>query len=284
MALPTIKDSRLKPSNSRQDHAYRLNSNVFFCLEGGIAQLLDFQRGQFYALDALASLMVSLVLEEGFEQAVTQIHQTYEVTESQVRADLTELLQNLVHKKLLITPEKFSPAPLRGLSDGLRTIGQLLGNLSLWLLQSVSFLFRRLFNPQPDPNSYTVDHQLTLSWFSFRLLGWSRTIALWQQWHQPVGSSPVLSSHVSMADEMVQTIDRMVREAAGSKLFLPIVCKERALVGYHLLRTFYGLPATLLAGNTRHPFQIHAWVEWEGRTVTDDADHCKQFTPVVRYP
>jgi hypothetical protein len=284
MTQPTIDDTQLKLLHSKQGNPYRLNLDVYLCLEGGIAQILDFQRGQFYALDGLATLMVALVLEKGFEETVTYISQTYEVTVPQARADLTELLQNLANKKVIITPRKSSPLLRKLLVKLLRTTGKLLSNFFLWFLKVASSLFRRFFNPQPHPNSYTVELLLTLSWLSFRLLGWSRTIALWQQWHRPL--KPVISSNTSTGSEIAQRvddIDTMVREAAASKLFLPIVCKERSLVGYHLLRTFYGLPATLIAGSNCNPFQVHAWVEWEGKILTDDAEHCQQFKPVVRY-
>jgi hypothetical protein len=76
----------------------------------------------------------------------------------------------------------------------------------------------------------------------------------------------------------------LVREAAASQLFLPVVCKERALVGYQILRVFYRLPADLIVGIDRHPFQLHAWVECEGRIITDDRAHCETFIPVVSYP
>ena len=62
-----------------------------------------------------------------------------------------------------------------------------------------------------------------------------------------------------------------------------MVCKERVLVGYHILRIFYGLPATLVVGIDRYPFQIHAWVECDDKIVTDDPEHCEPFIPVVRY-
>ena len=61
------------------------------------------------------------------------------------------------------------------------------------------------------------------------------------------------------------------------------MCKERALVGYHLLHSFYQVPATLMIGVTNDPFEVHAWVEYEGIIITDDPVHCQQFTPVIKY-
>ena len=76
----------------------------------------------------------------------------------------------------------------------------------------------------------------------------------------------------------------IVRRSAANSLLFPIFCKERALVSYHLLRVFYGLPATLILGVNQYPFQIHAWVECDGEIVSDDLAHCELFTPVIRYP
>lgn len=42
--------------------------------------------------------MLSLVLEQGIEEAVKYINQTYDATEEQVKSDLTKLLQNLEQK------------------------------------------------------------------------------------------------------------------------------------------------------------------------------------------
>jgi hypothetical protein len=278
MVQTTLNDSSLKPVNNHPNNLYHLNPDVYLYRVSGIAQILDFNRGQFYALDALATLMLSTVLEKGFEAAVILISQTYDITEPEVRSDLTELLQNLANKQLLTTPEKSNASPLKELQPFLQLSAQLLGQLSRWLLKATSSLCRKLFNPQSNPNPLTVRFLLTLAWLSFRLLGWSRTLSLWQHWHLGVKSNPS-----EMARDAIALIDSLVKESAASHLFLPMVCKERALVGYHLLRTFYGLPAILKTGINSHPFQVHAWVECQGQTLTDEASHCELFIPITQY-
>ncbi len=250
---------------------YRLNQDVYLFLQDGLAQLLDFRRGQFYGLDAIATLMVSLVLEKGVEEAVAEIVQNYDATEAQVRSDLMVILDNLGQKKLVVKQGK-------NRARALPLFFSWMGKIGLKTLKIVIYLFLRLFNSQSHPNPLTVNLLLSLSWLSFRLLGWSRTISLWQQWHRHIQVSDTAKEEV-----IVQTVDKIVREAAASRLFLPMVCKERALVGYHLLRAFYGLPATLTVGIDRYPFQVHAWVECKGAIVTDDAAHCQPFIPVLRY-
>ena len=263
---------------NEKENTYRLNQDVFLFLQDDIAQLLDFRQGQFYGLDPIGTVMVSLVLEQGIEEAIAYITQTYDVTEAQVRADFTALLENLEKKQLLIAQEKTSDRFLPWLHHPITGAGKLLGAVCLWLLKTLSSIVRILLNHEQTPNRHTVELLLTLSWVSFRLLGWSRTLSLWQHWHRHIDNIDT-----SVQGEVIQTVDRIVREAAAWKLFLPMVCKERALVGYHILRAFYGLSANLVVGIDRYPFQIHAWVECNSLIITDDPAHCEPFTPVVRY-
>ncbi|MBD2344397.1 lasso peptide biosynthesis B2 protein [Anabaena subtropica] len=257
---------------------YSLNRDVFLFLQDGFAQILDFKRGQFYGLDEIATLMVLLVLEKGVEDAVNELTKIHEVTEENFRSDLNKLLQDLEQKKLFITEIKTDNYLFNLIHSCLIRTNKIFNKILLSLLKTVSAIFRNLVNPEPTPDRLTVELLLSLSWLSFRLLGWSHTLSLWQHWHRAI--SP---TDTTVTTDVIETVDQMVREAAASKLFLPMVCKERALVGYHLLRTFYGLPATLVIGIDRYPFQVHAWVECHGLVVTDESAHCQPFIPVVRY-
>jgi hypothetical protein len=254
---------------------YSLNRDVFLLVGDGSAQILDFKRGQFYGLDKIATSMVSLVIEKGVEETVGELTQIYDATDEQVRSDLTQLLEQLEQKRLLVATGKQSDRGCHWFYSGL---SQILDRPCLWILKTIALILRHLLNPEPTPNRLAIELLLILSWFSFRLLGWSRTISLWQNWHRAIAT---IDS--SQADRAIATVDRMVREGAAAKLFLPMVCKERALVGYHLLRTFYGLPATLVIGIDRYPFQIHAWVECDGKVITDAPEHCESFLPAVKY-
>ncbi|MBD2521407.1 lasso peptide biosynthesis B2 protein [Nostoc sp. FACHB-133] len=264
--------------NKGNENSYSLNQDVFLFVQDGIAQILDFERGQFYGLDKVATLMVLLVLEKGVEETVNELTKIYEVTEENIRSDLNKLLQDLEQKNLFVTEIKTHNYIFNLIHSCSRETSKIFNKTLLLLLKTVSAIFHNLFNPEPTPNRLTVELLLSLSWLSFRLLGWSRTISLWQHWHRAI--SP---TDTTVTTDVIQTVDQIVRETAASKLFLPMVCKERSLVGYHLLRTFYGLPATLVIGIDRYPFQIHAWVECNGLVVTDELAHCQPFTPVVRY-
>ncbi len=285
--LPTVSpDTKLTIWKGGKGSAYCLNRDVFLVIQDDIAQLLDFNRGKFYGLDSMSTLMVSIVLEQNSEDAVAHIVQTYDVTEEQVRTDLTELLQNLECKRLLVAKEKQSDGFLQLLRHWEAKISQSLGIACFSTLRAVNSIWQNLLNNRQleksrcyqSPARRIVELLLTLSWLSFRLLGWSTTISLWQKWHRPLNEV-----EVSVREEIVQIVDRVVRESASWKLFFPIACKERALVGYHILRAFYGLPATLIVGISHYPFRVHAWVECDGRIITDDPPHCQPFTPIVRY-
>lgn len=251
---------------------YQLSPEVHLLDQDGFTQLLDFRQGQFYALDSTASEMLSLVLEKGFEITVKEMTQTYDVMEESVRQDLNQFLRDLEQKNLIFSHDKPSN------HSNFREHQQLIGKYLLKFSKSCFYLMRKAFNPQPFPNRLTVDFLLILSGLSFRLLGWDQTLHLWQQWHT-IGNT----INPAKTPEILQTVDQLVRKAAASQLFLPLVCKERALVGYHLLKTFYGLPTTLVIGIDPYPLQIHAWVECEGVIITDDAAHCQLFSPLLHY-
>ncbi|MFS0519188.1 lasso peptide biosynthesis B2 protein [Nostoc sp. UIC 10607] len=260
--------------NTGNTNNYSLNRDIFLFVQDGIAQILDFNHGQFYGLDKIATLIILLVLEKGVEETINEITKIYDVTEENLRYDLNILLHDLEQKKLLVTPMK----SLDWWFYLIHFCRRILNKILLSLLKTVSSIFCNLVNPEATPNRFTVELLLSLSWLSFRLIGWSRTVSLWQYWH-----SAISTADTTVITDVIQTVDRMVREAAASKLFLPMVCKERALVGYHLLRTFYSLPATLVIGIDRYPFQVHAWVECHGLVVTDELAHCQSFIPVIRY-
>jgi hypothetical protein len=132
---------------------------------------------------------------------------------------------------------------------------------------------------QVPPSRLTTWVLLTLAWISIRTLGWTRTIRFWRRWQRPIDDK------VSSGDwqTAVQAVDTVVREAAAKHMLLPIACKERALVGWHILKTAFGLPAELVIGINLYPFQAHAWVESGPWLVTDDSSHCEIYTPAARY-
>ncbi|MBE8990360.1 lasso peptide biosynthesis B2 protein [Nostoc sp. LEGE 12450] len=147
-------------------------------------------------------------------------------------------------------------------------------------LQSKQLIHSQLPCSHPVvPSPFITSILLTLAWISIRTLGWTRTIRFWQLWHYPIDSN-ALSGDWETA---VKAVDDVVRETAARYFLLPIACKERALVGWQILKTIFGFPAELVFGINLYPFQAHAWVECSSRIVTDDRSHCEIFTPAIRY-
>lgn len=274
----TDKESLPKVLMSNKVTKYSLNQDVYLFSQDEVAQLLDFRHGQFYGLDPIGTLMVSSVLEQGEEKTVQNIAKAFGVTEEQIRADLVQLLQNLEQKKLIIAHNKENNFFLQWIHDQKNKAAKLSKSAFIWFFKKISLTTHQLLDKSQTPSRQTIELLLTLSWISFRSLGWSRTISLWQHWHQQSEEKDICDHQ-----EVITEIDQVVREAAAWKLFLPMVCKERALVGYHILRTFYGLPANLIVGIDHYPFQIHAWVECNDKIVTDDSEHCEPFIPVISY-
>lgn len=257
-----------KVDNQKTNNTYQLNQDVLLHNQGNFVQLLDFNQGQFYALDAIATVMLSSVLDKGLETTVTNLSQVYDTTEEEIRNDIRELLDNLIQKNLL-TQDHIK------LSKSQYTL-QYINILVTKSLQKMIALIPSLMNAESDPNLLSIHLLLILSWLSFRCLGWSQTIKLWKNWHQHNFKNTVDL-------EVIKAFDNKLQEASTSNPLLSIMCKERALIGYHLLHSFYQVPATLIVGVINDPFEVHAWVEYEGIILTDDPVHCQQFTPVIKY-
>jgi hypothetical protein len=58
------------------------------------------------------------------------------------------------------------------------------------------------------------------------------------------------------------------------------LCLEQSLVLYYLLRR-HGVAIKYRQGVMAHPFQAHAWIEYDGEVISDVAEHAKQF---IRLP
>ncbi len=119
---------------------------------------------------------------------------------------------------------------------------------------------------------------LTWAWLSLRLFGWAGSVRLWKRWH--AGMRPGWGPEETAA--AVRAVDGAVRASAARHPLNP-QCKERALVGWHLLRGAHGLPAHLVVGLELYPFSLHVWVECGPWVVTDDPARCATYSPVARY-
>jgi hypothetical protein len=234
----------------------RLAPGVYLAPQDDIIRILDLDRGRFFGLDAVASRLLTLSQEASAEQAAAQVASEYGVDPALVQRDLETLLESLRNRKVL----------QRNMS--VRTAGP--GWLPRWLAGPC-----RVAGPV---TARLAGRLLRRAWWSLRLDGWSSTL---QRWSRPAGAT--LPVGEAQAEEVITTVDEAIREAAAEQWLFPVACKERALVGHHLLRVVFGLPASLVLGVRHYPFGMHAWVEVQGRTVTDAAQHCATFESVARF-
>jgi len=236
-----------------------LAPSVYLAMRDDTSRLLDLDRGQFFALDAVATRLLSLTLEHGPALAAATVAGEYAVEEAQVRHDLDELLRQLEARGVLSGDR---PATFRRWR---RLLGLPLAPLA-----------RPGRCPAGVPTARQAGRLLRRAWLSLRLFGWHGSIDRWR----PLGPKSPLGPAESR--ELIDGVDATIREAASRSVFLAVACKERALAAYYLLRS-HGLPAVLVVGVQHFPFRAHAWVEIDGGFVSDDAEHCSQFTPVARH-
>lgn len=231
-----------------------LAPGVYLACQEDITRLLDLDRGRFYGLDAIASEMLTRTLRDGPDAATQAIASACNVDEDLVRHDLEELFCDLRRRHLLTGAGRARPGRRwlpRWLAGPCRLDGPLTAGLAGRLLRR--------------------------AWWSLRLEGWAGSL---ERWRHPAGRGRPVA--VETSEAVIRTVDALVRDAAAAQL-LPVACKERALVGHHLLRAVHGLPSVLIVGVQHYPFTAHAWVEIDGQIVTDDPGHCTEFVPVARF-
>lgn len=276
-SITTIRHRNLPSVGS-----YRLNNQVFQVVENGMARLLDFERGRFYGLDRISTQMVTLLLSTTPQEAITRIARQYKVPESRVAADLAVVVHKLQARKVLV-PTHHTSQNLRFLCVALLSQVLLVVRHTWLCLWRPGRRWGRGAKKQDAVCLVTVPSRslvrliLILSWLSLRTLGWTATIILGKRLSRQPGMDTAPNQ------PLLEAIDRCIREVACSTFVLPMTCKERAIAGYYILQSLYGLPATLVIGTRRYPFEAHAWVQCTGHVLTDDREHCALFTPVATY-
>jgi Transglutaminase-like superfamily/Coenzyme PQQ synthesis protein D (PqqD) len=227
---------------------------VFVQLEDGSARILDMGSG-FYSLPALGARMLRGVLERDLAATVQELAGEFESPPDQMRADVEALLTKLRQRELLATGGRRKRSR-RGLGLLLGPCLLAIRGLPLRCLQAAALL--------------------VLAYLCFALFGWARTVRCWQR------CARRFAPDRSRVDPSVlDAVDRAVRDLAAS-LPVPGACKERALSCWTLAH-WAGQPATLVVGLDLFPLAGHCWCECGTRTLSDDAERCALFTPILQY-
>jgi hypothetical protein len=251
---------RRRPSNPGLRDRYLLSPDVVLIpLADGTAQLVDLD-GSFYGLSETAAQMLISTLDMGEHDAVQRIAAQYNADLDRVHADLAALLGTLRAKGLIRRSDNRLPAVA-----GLRTAMAL----------AISYPAFKIATPVHNQRLKAM-MLLAVARLCFALFGWARTV---EAWHKCLSRSPVLAAD-SQRQQLIDTIDNAIRRSASK---LPsISCKERALCCWFMLHSA-GVKAKLLMGVRFLPFSAHCWCEVDDRILTDSAESCKTYMPVMCY-
>jgi hypothetical protein len=247
---------------------YRLAEGVILLVRDRIARLLDFDRGRFYGLDLIGTELLEASLAEGIGAAVERVACRYGADPTRVQADLNAMLVHLQRLGLL---DQASKANRRRTPGFRRTAGLVAQSV---FVRPLGWLATRMAAGRPG--RATVRLALLTAWASLRLIGWYRTI-VWLH-RLSGGVKPVQTDPTHTVE-----LDRLLRAVAAQTILFPMVCKERAVAAAFLLWAVRGQSGSIVVGLDCYPFRAHAWVEAEGRILTDDPERCRNFEPVARY-
>jgi transglutaminase superfamily protein/coenzyme PQQ synthesis protein D (PqqD) len=240
---------------------YVLPPDVLFVpVEDGSARLLD-MAGGFHSVSGIGARILQETLAHGASAAVTRIATDYGVARQRVQNDLAVFLRELEDQGLLCN--RCSRRRRRGAAPGLAPIA---------IRPALPAAHRRLRSHQTKALAL-----LALARLSFALLGWTRTVAVWQEAH---AAFPARKPREADA-ETIRTLDSAVRAAAASHP-IAIACKERALCSWSLARSA-GLQASLVLAIALYPIAGHCWCEVGAQPLGDDNEPCEKFTPVARW-
>jgi hypothetical protein len=233
---------------------------IFVTIHDGSARLLD-MAGRFHAVPAVGTLMLQETLAHGAEAAVQRIAQEYGVEPGQVQHDLDVFLRELEDQGLLC-----------GLRTRQRRRTAGVGLARLFLRPALYGIQRLVRAPESKARAL-----LGLARISFGLFGWTRIIAVWKEAHSRFASRQAGEPE----EQTVRALDQAVRAAAASHPF-EVECKERALCCWALARSA-GLDAALVVGINLFPLAGHCWCEVGSTILSDNHDHCADYTPVGRW-
>jgi hypothetical protein len=240
---------------------YRLATDVALVIAwDGSSRLIDLN-GACFGLPETSTELLTLTVQRGVEVAVREVAAQHAVPPERVRADLEAFLGDLVGRGLLTRPAG---------AGGRAGLGH---RATAWALAGTL----RLVLGVVASDAGRAAALLALSWIALRLLGWARTIEVWQR----AQAGPPRSDGRAAPPPAVEAVGQAVRRALSRSVF-PADCKARALCCWALLRSA-GHPARVVVGIDLFPFLGHCWCESGAQVLTDTHGRCGRFTPVLQY-
>jgi Transglutaminase-like superfamily len=226
----------------------------------GSGRLIDLC-GDCYGLPLVSTKLLEIALRRGTKAAANQLAIESTVPNERAKADADSFLGGLLRRGLLVRADK------RVSRTGLTS------RLKARALAGVLRFVLRAFRS----DSGRAGALLATAYACLKLLGWARTVELWQS---VLGTTPAFTEEI---DELgcLDSIERTVRDALSRSLF-PVDCKARALCSWAMLRSA-GRPARVVVGIDLFPFLGHCWCESGSRVLGDGSGRSGRFTPVLQY-
>ncbi len=239
--------------------AYRLPAAVVLHLvDDGSARLIDLD-GALFAVSRTAAEMLQGVLADGVDATIGRVAERYALPPERIRSDLDALLADLSKRGLI----ERSHAPSRR---------KRLRRLMAGIMAAPTLRLLGLAEPS---ERLTVLALLVFARVCTAAFGWGPTVAAWRAAIRPKRILPQPER-----EDFIQRIDGAIRRIAANA---PTVdCKERALSCWYLLCS-HGIGAELIVGVQLFPMAGHCWCQVGDRVLTDSAQRCAAFVPVVRY-
>lgn len=132
----------------------------------------------------------------------------------------------------------------------------------------------RLGTRQRRPSFIGTFAMIAATRLALRYLGFARSVAMVRR----------LAGDRAEASAAPAVVDSVMMQVISAAAFFPgrAECLEQSLVAYVLLRR-RGVPAQLKLGVQPYPFHAHAWVELNGRAISEPDDYIAQFVPVEEF-
>lgn len=245
-------------ANNQSD--YVLGENVILLqVKDGTARIIDLD-GEYHAISVTAALILLETLKNGSQKVAERLANEYSIELSQAQEDVRFFLQYLTDKRIIYHLETSKE------QDKINKYN---------LLFFLEFLLK-LINRSSINFEIKVWIILSLAYFSFRLLGWTKTIKVWQH-----SFSSTIIVNVQEKDKFINAVDLAIHNVTPYHL-LNIECKERALCSWWML-CFAGIPAKLTLGVDLFPLSSHCWCEVGKNIVGDNKEWREWFTPVFSW-
>jgi hypothetical protein len=216
------------------------------------AALLDIQQGLCLSLNPVAMrIWRGLKLQKSLDQITDDLATEFrEISRQQIRGDVFDFVSDIRQKCLLVLEEKAAARQYLSMFFSLlQTCGRAAEKVHKSSVKSSGLLMVKAFFG-------------LLAFDAFRFgTNFARIHAGLQGWPVAHRTTPA------------DTVDRVCRAINYACVWYPkrVLCLQRSAVTTCLLRSF-GVPAQMVIGAQKFPFEAHAWTEVEGRPINEGRD------------